>query len=524
MAKRSTVFKQFLLRVHPDHFRNLPKVHDENLQSIKLLNQFMDAQNSARTSWMIRSASEKQVHFSVFLPVMGGSNAEDSSDIIPTQKVKRFSLELSTRIEARMRAILNECGVVVKESEAEQQADMKKARFTDKRRRKKKPAAASRPWERERDDMDFEASMHDMYEKLRQQEADAAFTSSSRRRKSIMHMKDFLEFVVREQTNVLQQQRFNAWQSTQSVKNTLAREFGIAEIVTSCGWASVHLNATLMVLLKTLRKYTRAQSQGGMFTPSDFLRGAIIDISSQPSGIDFSNEYRIHINPTDVPLQWVEVLEKIDGSMLRYMQSARKSLERLQIGATAALGEAHVLRGNTCSAISYREFLRGMALNRSTAYRGDGVVEKVTLVVEDSNYAWRILANGSVQTPCDSSFDEVTKFLTQNRSRIREQRAHYEAEQSEFKRIAAQCTHALGMKSITYADGIPIEAAITACERLLDFAVRVSMGTADPQKLPPGLYGNRVLAVYTQGRSFCISRSFGLDQDGNFTIPFDWFK
>jgi hypothetical protein len=119
--------------------------------------------------------------------------------------------------------------------------------------------------------------------------------------------------------------------------------------------------------------------------------------SSQPSGIDFSNEYRIHINPTDVPLQWVEVLEKIDGSMLRYMQSARKSLERLQIGATAALGEAHVLRGNTCSAISYREFLRGMALNRSTAYRGDGVVEKVTLVVEDSNYAWRILANGSVQ-------------------------------------------------------------------------------------------------------------------------------
>lgn len=135
-----------------------------------------------------------------------------------------------------------------------------------------------------------------------------------------------------------------------------------------------------------------------------------------------------------------------------------------------------------------------------------------------------MLTHTSVQAPCDSSFQEASNFLASNRARIREQRAKHEEKQHEFNHIVTQCTHALGVKAITYADGIPIESAIAACEELLNLAVRVSMGTADPQKLPADLYGNRVMAAYTQGRSFCISRSFGLDQDGNFTMPFDWFK
>lgn len=219
----------------------------------------------------------------MFLPPVTPSSQADGEEC----RLKRFSLDLSSSIESRMNTILRECGVTIKGSEgasSEQQANTRKSGGSDKRtRRKRNDYARGGGWqwttarEREQDDMDFESSMHDMYEKLRQQQQDAS-SSSSRRRKPILHMKDFLSFMVAEQTMRTQQQRYNAWQSIQSVKGTLKREFGIAEISTSCGWASVHLNATLMVLLKTLRKYTRAQNEGGMFTPSGFLHGASIDI------------------------------------------------------------------------------------------------------------------------------------------------------------------------------------------------------------------------------------------------------
>lgn len=101
--------------------------------------------------------------------------------------------------------------------------------------------------------------------------------------------------------------------------------------------------------------------------------------------------------------------------MLQYMHSARKSLDALQLEATAALGEASILRGNTCPAISYRVFLQLMACNNSSGRQENrddsskSVLEKVTLVVEDSNYAWRILANGNVQV---SAFSHANVLVT----------------------------------------------------------------------------------------------------------------
>lgn len=317
-----------------------------------------------------------------------------------------------------MSAILRECGVVLagspeqhqqSQDKQQQQTNTRSSRSKDYRRgRERHRREPKSTYEREQSDMDFESSMHDMYETLHAQNR-----SSSRHKKAIRSMKEFLPFLVAEQSQVLQQQRYNAWLSIQSVKKTLQREFGIAEIRTSCGWAAVHLNATLMVLLKTLRKYTRAQQSSGgaggssLFTSSAFLRGACVDISAQASGIDFNDEYCIHLNPTDVPLQWIEVLERVDEHMLSYMQAARTSLETLQRGANGALGqgESAIVRGHTCPAIGYRAFLQAMAVKRNSRNGGfdedDGwhnsVLETMTLVVEDRNFAWRVLNNGNVQ-------------------------------------------------------------------------------------------------------------------------------
>lgn len=284
-SRRSATLKQFLLRVHPDHFRRLPRVrarkfsaspslcltpsaamllqvHDENLRSVQLLNAFLDG----------GSSGAKQVHFSLYAEPQESNEAQ--------QQLKRFAVSLGAGVEARVSAILHECGVRVLGSEKQYTPPQKEEPARSKQQRSSRSHDRRRTRERSRDDrdrqrdMDFGSSMHDMYERLRAQNL-----SRARHKKAIHSMKDFLVFVNAEQTQVLQQQRYNAWLSIRSVKATLQREFGVAEVATSCGWAAVHLNATLMVLLKTLRKYTRAQSDGGsMFTPSAFLHGVCVDI------------------------------------------------------------------------------------------------------------------------------------------------------------------------------------------------------------------------------------------------------
>lgn len=124
--------------------------------------------------------------------------------------------------------------------------------------------------------------------------------------------------------------------------------------------------------------------------------------SSQPSGIDVNDEYRVHLNPTDVPLQWVEVLETIDDAMLEYMAAARASLATLESDATAALNGATIVRGHTCTALSYRGFLQAMAYGEQTrdpqtTGGSASLQETLTLVVEDNSHQWQILRNGDVQ-------------------------------------------------------------------------------------------------------------------------------
>lgn len=221
---------------------------------------------------------DAQVHFSVYI-ASPASSTPPSAEQPHERKLKRFSLALSSNIESGMHAILRECGVVVPSAEqtATQERDTLTGKSKDARRareRTRRRSQTPRRPEREDSDMDFGSSMHDMYETLRAQSVSAA-----RRKRPILSMKDFLTFVAADETHAIEQQRYNAWLSIQSVKATLQREFGLAEVATSCGWAAVHLNATLMVLLKTLRKYTRAQA-GSLFTPSAFLHGACIDIRS----------------------------------------------------------------------------------------------------------------------------------------------------------------------------------------------------------------------------------------------------
>ncbi|KAL4109313.1 hypothetical protein PRIC1_001014 [Phytophthora ramorum] len=517
MAKRSSTLKQFLLRVHPDHFRNIPKVHDENLQSVKLLNQFIDEHyapqgGGSSIGWRGLGSPREKVYFSVMVPSLSVKATDKEA-----KKLKRFSMELAANIEAKMIAVLRECGVVVPESEEEVSGADSQQRRTKKmveRRRDDWQNGWTRP-----SGMDFGGfTMGEMYAKANRA---AAASASRRRKKPIQTLQGLLEFMREDETMEMQERRQIAWNSIQSVRGTLKRELGLEDMMFSCGWSTMHLNTTTMILLQTLRKYTRANKQG-LFTPKDFLRGATIDISANPSGIDFSNEYRIGLNPADVPVQWVQVLETIDANMVLFMRAAREGLASLQTDATAALGEANISRGHTCSALGYRTFLQSMR-QRDADYRDSeqGLLEKFTLVIEDDSYEWRVLETGQVRAPFTSSYGEAVTFLSKSRAQIRHQQEAHNANLEAFAYISSRCADAMRMKVITHDEGIPVADAIVACEELLKSVVGLTPQSSRGS-IPHEMV--RFLDTYTQGRCMCVSRTYGLGQDGVFMLPVDWFK
>ncbi|DBA01059.1 TPA: hypothetical protein N0F65_002669 [Lagenidium giganteum] len=540
MTRRSSVVRQFLLRVHPDHFRTMPRVHDENLQSMQLLNHFIDehASSSATNAWHRLGAGAnggKQVR-----PRSSSSPSDD--DLVhfnlftrSGKDVQRFALTLSTAtLERNMRSILTQCGVVLpKDASAAStessgsahgsakpstaRASSASSSSTSRRRTRPQTDRKQDTWTPPEYDFPF-GSMDDMHRHFRQQES-----ASRRKRVRLRTLDDLLAFMEKPETQEQQQQLARAWASIQSVKNTLKREFGIHEVRCTCGWASLHLNATIIMLLRTIRQYARAHA-GGILTPEKFLMGATIDISSRASSIDFWDEYVVHFNPADVPLQWVEMLEQIDSRMVGYMRGAQQSLAALQRDATAALADVQIVRGHTCSSSAYRSFLQTMTADptiRAASGNGEGtLVGQVTIRVEKDGHNWKVLENSDVQVrdhlqsqtsgvPAGASASAVRQFVHQQDEHIRSRRQEHEADTQRFELIARACVDVFGFRSLTISEGLRLADAVAAGEALLKHA------TTSPGRAA-------IIRQSTQGHSICVGRSFGLGQDGCFTIPHDW--
>lgn len=220
----------------------------------------------------------EQVYFSVVVQSLNASTEKKNDG--GAKRLKRFPLELTANIEAKMVAVLRECGVALQETAEEEAAASGAGRH--QRRVKKRGERRPDEWRQSQQEgwkrpsgMDFGGfTMGEMYAKANRA---AAASASRRRKKPIQTLKGLLEFMKEDETVETQQRRQIAWQSIQSVRGTLKRELSLEDVLFSCGWSTLHLNTTIMILRQTLRKYTRANKKG-IFTPKDFLRGATVDI------------------------------------------------------------------------------------------------------------------------------------------------------------------------------------------------------------------------------------------------------
>ncbi|GLD97509.1 hypothetical protein PINS_up006199 [Pythium insidiosum] len=308
----------------------------------------MDEQASRLGSqWPRETRRPRHVYFSVQVPNAAANDISSSGDLDKT--LKRFPLELHpTSVERSMRHILRECGIDISDdSKASDESVPHKAPSTSD------PQSRPNDYSNQRSDgMDFGGDFSSTSRE--------AF-ASRRRKRVIVNFLDFLRFMTEPRTREKQQQRSLAWRSIESVKGSLLREFGLSNITTSCGWASVHLNAALMSLLKTMRMIGATTTTHGS-RRSDLFRDVTIDVSADASEIDAFNEYTIVLNVSDVPVQWVAVLENVDERMASYVHAARESLRRLEHDAMKTLdGRFRIKRGRSCSAIAFRGFLQELA-------------------------------------------------------------------------------------------------------------------------------------------------------------------
>lgn len=190
-----------------------------------------------------------------------------------SRQLKRFALELTSSLENRMAEILRECGVAVQAAVSPPTAEKTSSRSNHHRGRDFNNRHHQS--NQNKHGMDFGSfTADDLYAQARQR----ASAVGRKRRKPILNLRDLLEWMKDEEVQDLQRQRRLAWQSVASVERTLMREFGIRELRRSCGWSSLHLSTTAMMLLKTVRNFSKAHKGSAFGPPPDFLRGATLDI------------------------------------------------------------------------------------------------------------------------------------------------------------------------------------------------------------------------------------------------------
>jgi hypothetical protein len=478
----------------------LEQVHDENLQSIQLLNQFMDEQHAFASSYH-RHQERKRIFFSAYVPVRE-SHPKDEEQ----RELKRFRLDLGINIEDHMTRILRECGVVITPTEAD-------ARVASSTASASRPTSHDNTWDFDRERFRSSTAQGGMDYGFNAHFAQYAHTRR-RPKRSILSLHEFFAFINDPETRQRQQHVRTAWESIQSVQRTLKREFRLSEVATSCGWASIPLNATLLSLLQTLRKLRHSIN----------LTNVRLDVRAAASEIDYFDEYTVVLNVADVPLQWVQVLELVDADMLQAIHAAYESLHQLQTAAERALGGGITIRrGRTCSALAYRGFLQDMASTaplfehdpmRADSYGQDAVIEQLAIVVEDSARDCEVLDDGSVRAPSTVSASQVLDFVDTHRHEIREQVLDHNTEHEQFEFLSRQCIDALGLTSLTFAEGLRLRDVNRASAKLLSFVTDKSRyGSPSPAT-------DSLQAVH--GKALRFDRFFGLAQDGVFTLPTDW--
>ena len=194
------------------------------------------------------------MHFNIKVPTGAAAH----------EQLQRVPLDLSRHVERGMRSILQLCGDQVRSKEGV---------GSSKKHRQEESMDRQRP-EDDADRFEYGFASSTMHDEDMEENPTPSENFSRRKRRRLTSMADFFAFLADAEAIAAQQQVERAWQSLQSATNTIKREFGVRDVTFSCGWSSLHLNATVMVLLRTLRV------QAAKRPPStrQFLQDARIDI------------------------------------------------------------------------------------------------------------------------------------------------------------------------------------------------------------------------------------------------------
>lgn len=281
----------------------------------------------------------------------------------------------------------------------------------------------------------------------------------------------------------------------------------VAVDATPLGWSSASVATLLNKLLALHEEFANKLHVESfypvrlVFTSDDFHTS--LDLYS---GV-------LRLNPALTPLQWLEKLQLVTEDKLEMIRNNAAALQAMTKIVQSSLG-VKLRKGHSCSSQEYFYFVERLASGliaptEEETMASDLIIEPITAVVEASAACRRpkVTKDGAIRLGGSMVEDEVRLAVARLAGEARQQSIVSAQERERCKDAVHQVQWQLGLQRV-------YRTSTVNNRQFLDCLSRILM-VGEKQQLKGGLTGNS-LGIASSGQ-FCH-----LADDGSVIIPFDW--
>jgi uncharacterized protein YejL (UPF0352 family) len=316
---------------------------------------------------------------------------------------------------------------------------------------------------------------------------------------------------------------------------------------TSLRWSSESVAVLLNKLLALHDEHQAKLKAKSMYPIQLQLTTASLSADGTPVLDVHGGVLRLH--PAATPLQWLESLQLVTDERLQQIRRHQRRLRQHTEALSSALGGVKLIKGHSCSSREYHAFVENLyeslvedattKASSSTASESRAIeaacsalaLEPVVVTVEASQAVRtaKVTPEGHVRVQTGMAPAVAASAIRALAPEARAARHAVAARNESCARVVAQLQYRLGLSRVYRATArVPAGAYLKALSRLLNLAVAANSPTASARATAEESSHNdvRLLLQRTMaGNSIGIAASghfCHLGDDGSFVIPHDW--
>ncbi|CAM9527288.1 unnamed protein product [Ectocarpus sp. 4 AP-2014] len=343
------------------------------------------------------------------------------------------------------------------------------------------------------------------------------------------HVSRLGQILSTDEGRALVRERRSSSRKVRRLVGELREQYGFGEFIFRCGWSKSNLCVALGSLLETCR------ARRGEFLVNDF-GGLEVVFRNDPSVL---HEGEIRLCPADVPNQWVSALRRVTPAVLSAAEERSREMISLQERASRALRGARLSRGLSCSKSRFRDFLSKVcaAADAEPDEGGGGGGDAATDLVkgdwsdlrckveEGFRRVSTVLEDGTIQVGSDMTLKTLRRCLGKDSDSSSAATAEYLKLAVAEAATAERCRQSLGLESIKRSHhAVGNSEMVMACEALVRFSERAKSGgdlRAEKEAVAARrrLRGHCVRVVGSR-----VGVCDGVTEDGEIVLPWNWWE